>query len=263
MFQKHRAEKAAEQQQSALTAWQEQRDGYAHLLDVAQHFSGAATDEIMLKPGEALFYKVTGTGLIEDRAGKGHYQGGSTGVSIPIGTVHGRSVRYRVGVNRGHYVAAARGPTAIDSGTTYITNQRVVFQGAKQTRECLFAKLIGASRDDGAGETTLSVSNRQKPTTIHYGPAISGNFGFRLELALAHFKGTVAELVAQMQARLGEIEAARPGGPVAAPRATGRRSTTTTTTTTTTTATTTAATTTTTTATADDGDGDGRHRPSG
>ena len=221
MFQKHRAEKAAEAQQNALDDWQQQRDGYAHLLDVAQHFSGSPTNEIMLKPGEALFYKVTGTGLIEERKGKGHYQGGSTGVSIPIGTLHGRSVRYRVGVNRGHYVQGAPVQTAVDTGTTFITNQRVVFQGAKQTRECLFAKLIGASRDDEAGETTLSVSNRQKPTTIHYGPDLSGSFGFRLELALAYYKGTVAEMVAQMQAQLSQIDAERPGGPVALPPTAG------------------------------------------
>ena len=47
------------------------------------------------------------------------------------------------------YVALARDiwgaptPTAIDTGTVFITNKRVVFEGPRQTRECDFAKLIG------------------------------------------------------------------------------------------------------------------------
>jgi len=57
--------------------------------------------------------------------------------------------------------------------TVFITNQRVIFQGSKQTRECAFAKLIGFEHDDATGSTTFSVSNRQKPTTIHYGPDLS------------------------------------------------------------------------------------------
>lgn len=217
MFEKRKAEKAAREHGAALASWTQQRDGYAHLVDVAQNFGGSTTTEIMLKPGEALFYKVSNTALVEERAGKGHYQGASAGVSIPIGSVHGRSVRYRVGATRGHYVQGAPVQAAVDTGTTYITNQRVVFQGAKQTRECLFAKLIGASHDDSAGETTISVSNRQKPTTIHYGAALSDNFNFRLELAVANFKGTVPELVDQMRQQLAQIDAERPGGPAVAP----------------------------------------------
>lgn len=103
-------------------------------------------------------------------------------------------------------------PTAIDTGTVFVTNQRVIFQGAKQTRECAFAKLIGFQHSDD-GSTTFSVSNRQKPTTIHYGPSISGWFDFRLDLALAHFRGTVGDLVAQLQADLAQLDAERPMAP--------------------------------------------------
>ncbi len=218
MFEKHKAQKAAREQQAALSSWQSLRDGYAHLLEVAEGFSGATTDEIMLKGGEALFYRVTNCSLVEERRGQGHYQGASTGVSIPIGSLGGRSVRYRVGANRGHFVAGAPVPTAIDKGTMYITNQRIVFAGSKQTRECLFAKTIGFSHDDAVGETTISVSNRQKATVIHYGPAIAGDVDFRLELAVAHFKGNVPQLVAQMRAELAQIDAERPGGPTAGTR---------------------------------------------
>jgi hypothetical protein len=180
---------------------------------VAKGFDGSAWDEIVLKAGERLFFKVTHAGLIEERRGAGHYQGGSTGISVPMGSIGGRPVRYRVGANRGHYVQGAPTLTTIDVGTVYITNQRVVFAGAKQTRECAFAKLIGFQHNDGAGSTTFSVSNRQKPTTVHYGPGLSGDFDFRLDLALAHYRGTVATLVSQLIEEIAGIDAHRPAAP--------------------------------------------------
>jgi hypothetical protein len=167
----------------------------------------------MLKVGESVFAKVTNTSLIEERRGPGHYQGHSQGVSIPIATFGGRSVRYRVGVNKGHFVSGTPTPTAIDTGTTFITNQRVIFEGGKQTRECAFAKLIGFEHDDSAGSTTFSVSNRQKATTIRYGPKLSASFDFRLDLALAHFRGTVGDLVRQLQMEVAQLDAGRPVAP--------------------------------------------------
>jgi hypothetical protein len=221
MFEKHKAKKAAEEYQKALAQWQKVRDDYANRVEIAQGYNGAPTDEIMLQAGEALFYKVSNCSLVEERRGQGHYQGRSTGVSIPIGSLGGRSVRYRVGATRGHFVQGTPTPTAIDNGTVFITDQRVVFVGNNQTRECLFAKTIGVAHDDSLGETTISVSNRQKPTVIHYGPAIAGDVDFRIELAVAHFKGTVPQLVNQMQAQLAQIEAERPIDPAgAAPTAT-------------------------------------------
>jgi hypothetical protein len=43
MFERRKAEKAAKEQQASVSNWQAQRDGYAHLLEVAQGFGGAAT----------------------------------------------------------------------------------------------------------------------------------------------------------------------------------------------------------------------------
>jgi hypothetical protein len=60
------------------------------------------------------------------------------------------------------------------------------------------------------GRTTLTVDNRQKPVTIAYGPDLAGWFDFRLELALAHYSGTVPALVARLQADLATVDAARP-----------------------------------------------------
>lgn len=209
-----RDKKVVKQQQTAVEQWAQERDAYAKLLHTAMTFRGTTANELMLTAGETVFYKVTGCSLIADRKTAGHWEGRSSGVSIPVGSIGGRSVRYRVGASKGHYVQGVSKPTAIDTGTVYITNKRMVFQGSRQTRECQFAKLIGFRHDDQAGSTTFSVSNRQTPTTVHYGPSLSAAFDFRLDLALAHYKGTLAELVRQLQSDLARIDAARPAAAV-------------------------------------------------
>jgi len=167
---------------------------------------------LLLAPEEKLFLCVTNTALVEERRGQGHFEGRSSGVSIPIGSIGGRSIRYRVGSSRGHYVQGTPSPTAIDRGNTYITNQRVVFRGGTQTRECLFSKLIGFDHDP-AGSTTFSVSNRQKATVISYGATVSGTFSFRLDLAIAHHRHTLPDFIAGLQRTLDDLDARQPPPP--------------------------------------------------
>ncbi len=211
MFEKHHEKKLEERYQKALAHWQAQRDGYAELLQLAESFNGVTTNEVVLGPGEALFYKVTGAALLDSRS-TGHWEGSSSGFSVPVGG----GVRYRVGATRGHYVQGEPVLTAIDHGTLYLTNRRAVFMGPKQTREVDFAKLAGFSHDDSSGTTTFSVSNRQKPVTVHYGAGLSASFDFRLDLALAHYRGTTEALVAQLRQDLAQLDAARPVAPTGA-----------------------------------------------
>lgn len=103
--------------------------------------------------------------------------------SIPLGSVGGRSVCYRMGGSRGQYVQGKPVLTVIDQGTVHITNKHVVFQGSKQTRVVIFSVLLGFQRSDKDGSTTFSVSNRQQPTIIRYGQSLAVDFDFRLDLA--------------------------------------------------------------------------------
>jgi hypothetical protein len=216
MFEKHKAKEAEKHYEKQLAEWQQLHDSTGHLLQLAQSFNGDATASgLLLKPSEALFATVTNVGLVEDRRGAGHWEGHSSGVSIPIGSLGGHSVRYRVGASRGHYVQGNPVATAVDTGTVFITNQRVVFQGARQTRECLFSKLVGYQHEPD-GSTVFSVSNRQKPTVVHYGTKIASWFDFRVELALAHYRGTVAQLVDQLGSQLAQIEQSKPVAPAPA-----------------------------------------------
>ena len=210
MFEHHKEQQALEQAQAALARWQAQRDAQAELVNTASTYAGQQTSEgLMLKPGESLYATVNQASLVEERAGQGHFVAGSQGLSIPIGSLGGHQVRYRVGTTRGHYVAAPPVPTAIDTGTVYVTDQRVVFTGSHQTRECAYAKLLSTTFSPD-GTCTLAVSNRQKPTVIHYGVALSGWFEFRLDLAVSHYRGTTAQFTAQLQVELAVLDAQRP-----------------------------------------------------
>jgi hypothetical protein len=206
VFKHHRERAAQEREEEAKATRDQQWQGYAELVELAETFHGTATDALVLNRGEAAYYVVTNAALVEERRGRGHYQGGSTGFSVPIGL----GMRYRVGGFRGHYVQAPPTPTAIDTGTMVITNKRVVFVGQRQTRECRFEHLLAVHHDDEEGETTISVSNRQRPTILYYGSALSAQVDFRLSLALADFAGTRDQLVTQLRQELAAADSQAP-----------------------------------------------------
>jgi hypothetical protein len=209
VFEQLKTRRAQARYERRLRAWQAERDDCAELLVLAEEFTGEHTHEILLGRGEALFFQMSGVSLIEDRVVGGHYEGGYSGLSVPIGGIGGRALRYNLGASRGHYVRDPPAPTVIDTGEVFITNRRVIFQGSSQTRECRFGQLIRAQHS-GDGSTTLSVSNGYRPTRIHYGPELAPAVTFYLDLALAHHHGTVDSLVEDLRTRLEEIDGERP-----------------------------------------------------
>lgn len=68
---------------AAHSAWSRRRERVDTLLQLATHVAevqerfAAEADSIRLKKGERLLPFVEGAGLVEARAGKGHYEGGS------------------------------------------------------------------------------------------------------------------------------------------------------------------------------------------
>lgn len=199
-----------------LKEWQAQVAGLTEYLQLIDTFAGDTdVDGLVMRAGETAFGTISPSSLVETRVSGGHWVSGSTGFSIPVGSLGGRAIRYRVGRTRGHFVQGQPTPTAIDTGPTFITSQRILFTGSTQTRECAYAKLVGYRHDDG--EVTLSVSNRQKPITIHYGGGLEFWFVERFELALAHFRGTVATLRQSVAGLLEEADEHKPVDPAAAP----------------------------------------------
>ncbi len=210
MFDKRKEKEAAAAQGAALAEWNAQLSELETLLAIARGTLSVTLGHLMVAPGERAVGEVTNVGLVQERRGAGHYEGASQGVSFPIGHVAGRSVRYRVGATRGHYVQGAPQPTAVDTGTMSITDRRLVYQGAQHTSECDFARLVGI--DHQPGQITVSVSNRAHPTVLHYGTAIDEWVESRLTLALALFKGQADQVVEGLNAQIAELHATRPGG---------------------------------------------------
>lgn len=178
------------------------------LLSIAHGNSSPMLTALMLKEHEIGVAQISNVGLIEERKGAGQWVGGSQGVSIPIGRVAGRSIRYRVGSTRGHYVQGAPISTAVDRGTLSITNQRIVFQGSKKSAECLFVKLLGIQHVPGG--LVITVSNRQKATTLHFGVALDEWVSSRLNIALALYHGDGAQCASQLEAQIHELESPSP-----------------------------------------------------
>jgi hypothetical protein len=213
MFERHKAKKAEEEYEAQLSTWQAQHDELTAVLQSAKSRQGYESSDLVLKPGETIFGTVAKASLIEDRRGPGQYTGGSAGVSIPLGSVGGHSVRYRVGATRGHYVQGTPHPEAVDQGELVVTNQRAVWVGGTKTIECLFSKLVNVTVGDG--EVALSVSNREKVTRVHYGPQLDAWVHLRLTLALSVFRGDADQFAEQVQEQLTELESKRPVQPQA------------------------------------------------
>ncbi len=200
--------------QQAMATWQTEHDQAQHLVEYATAIHpGSTAGDVMLKSGEAVVGYVTGASLVQDRTTPGHYVGGSAGVSVPIGSIAGRSVRYRVGAQRGHFVPGVPTPTAVDVGTFYITDQRFVYSGQKQSHEMLLSKVVAMHRDDDLGKLTVGVSNRQKNVIVYYGPKVGESVKFYLDLAVARHAGEADAFVAQLQASVDEIDAKKPTPP--------------------------------------------------
>jgi uncharacterized protein YukE len=209
-LEERRQKKAEEAYQSELTKWQNQIDNLSACIKLAQTFNGEQSDQIILHSGEALYFYVTNCSLIEERAGPGHWTGKSSGFSIPVAHIDGSAIRYRIGASKGHFESGEPVEKAIDSGTTFITDTRVVYQGENQTREIDYSKLIAYNHDQQKGETSFSLSNRQKPITIHYGINVMPAFVFRLSLAMSHYKNSVPQLIQQLEQSLSKLQQTKP-----------------------------------------------------
>jgi hypothetical protein len=210
----HAAEVAQNHYTTASAQWKEAQAHLTALLEVAKNFAGQTSAEspnlaLSLRRNERGFFTLAGAGLVETRRGAGHYVGGYSGFSFRVA----KGVRYHVGGTRGHYEAGAEQPTVIDSGTATITDQRVVFQGAKQTREWAFTKLLGYQHFDAPPWTAIQVSNRRKTSGVLCDGDTAENFQFRLALALAHYRGELPSFVAQVEGQLRSHEASRPVEP--------------------------------------------------
>ncbi len=208
VFEKHKERLHESEVALASAAWSDEVAELQTLLALVDATGTIESSDVILRGDERLLGHITNVGLIGQVRGPGHYQGGSQGISIPVGSLGGRSVRYRVGATRGHYVQGATSPAAVDHGSVSITTQRVIYQGAAKTAECPFAKVLGIQH--APGEITISVSNRQKPTVLYFGPELDDWVSNRLNLALAIYAGRSDQERAELRSRLDALLKSKP-----------------------------------------------------
>jgi Protein of unknown function (DUF2510) len=212
--EQRKAQRAQQHYESELAAWSRDDAELQGLIVRARHFDGSPAGDtpLNLKRNERIFYVLTGAGLMETRAGPRHWQGGYSGFSFRVA----KGIRYHVGGTRGTSVQGDDTTKLIDTGTATITNQRIVFQGAKQAREWAFAKLLGYQHDQQSPWTPIQVSNRQKVSGIRYDANTAQAFQFNLALALATFHDTRGAFVAGLAAEFQQHQAQKPVPPVTA-----------------------------------------------
>lgn len=208
--------KALAEYSAAYAVWSGQRDRVDALLQLATHVDevqeqfATGAGSIRLKKGERLLLFVEGAGLVEPRAGKGHYEGGSHGVSFRVA----KGVRYRVGAHQGTF---ERGPDELkmidDGGRVFITDQRALYTSTQQNREWAFSKLVDMYHENGI--TFMAVSNRQKTSGFAYGTSVAQAVEDRITLALALFDDEVETLVSSLQEEARELRLSEPRRPPA------------------------------------------------
>jgi len=171
---------------------------------------------LVLKPGERVLLFLHGAGLFEPRSSGGHWDGRSAGFSIPVPDTR---LRFRVGKTRGTFVRAPEEPTVIDTGDATVTDQRCVFQGARQVREWDWPKLLGITHDPSRAATALQVSNRQKVSGITYKGADPSQLHLAFEVAVALGEGHDQDVLAELRGMLPALpaETAPEPAPTASP----------------------------------------------
>ena len=215
-----RYRRAAADYRRALEPWQEEADALRGYLDVTRTFAGAtAADEpsvpLRLAPGERVFSVLERASLVEPRKRPEQWSAGYTGFSFRLA----RGVRYRLADTKGKKDPGEEAPTAVDTGAAMITDRRVVFQGSRRTREWAFNKVAGYHNDGRVPLTLFQVSNREKVSGLLYDRAGAEEVHFRLALALAHYDGTVGDLVNHIERQLAVHEGSRPEPPELPPAA--------------------------------------------
>jgi hypothetical protein len=209
-----RYRRAAADYRRALAPWQDEADALRAHLTIATSFAGAtAADEpsvpLQLAPGERVFSVLERASLVEPRKQPERWASGYTGFSFRLA----RGVRYREAEGGRKKEPGEEAPAPVDKGMATITDQRVVFHGARRTREWAFDNLAGYHNDGRVPVTLFNVSNREKVSGLLYERSQAEDVHFRLALALAHHNGNVDAFIDHIDRQLAVHEAARPEPP--------------------------------------------------
>lgn len=220
-FFENRRRKAAEREKARVEAahtaaverWETERAAIDRMLEVVRDCRAGRTHEqfddpsdygFMLKDGEFAIAHMADAAFIETVRAPTTYSGGYGGVSFPI---FGR-VRLNTGRMKGRATRGEESISMTDRGSTLITNRRVMFAGAKRSKEWRFDKMLNTSHLPGG--ITIFAMSTGKPSGIGYGEGPAPEVQFRIELAAAMALGSLERYESELVAEQKHHESERP-----------------------------------------------------
>lgn len=178
----------------ALTIWmviasrrKSQRDLEASLLSQAEALenlakSGFSTDaDFMLQKGEKFIYEISNCELTEYKSSGSTYSGGTVGASVPLGFA---GIRVGGGRSSGSFTRNPEQLTVVDSGAAIYTTKRVIFSGAKQTRNFDLAKVVNYNAGPNGINVSISVSNRSVTSGLQQSDSLAISPGILMDIAM-------------------------------------------------------------------------------
>jgi hypothetical protein len=125
-------------------------------------------------------------------------------------------IRYRVGAQRGTFVAGEEVRAYKEVGQVLLTTERVLFNGQMNTKEWAFAKWNGASTNLDESNYIFHVSNRQKTSGLLIGPEQGREFNRFLAQAINCAEEGIDVVLKSVRTQLKELSEVEPQAPTPA-----------------------------------------------
>jgi hypothetical protein len=211
---KRALKKALKQFTSDHANWQRDVEIFKKIesaFELAVKGEDSVRNNTVQKKGEVILWEGQGQ-LHETGRTPGHYVGTSQGFSIPL--VGG--IRYRVGAQRGSFIAGEEVQVAKENGQVFLTTERLMFNGQMNTKEWVFAKWNGAATNNDESDYIFHVSNRQKTSGILFGPYQGREFNRFLAQAINCVEQGVDVVLKSVRTQLKELAEDEPKAPTPA-----------------------------------------------
>ncbi len=197
------------EQEAELAAWNTAHERVQWFLTRAESFAGVTNAEdptipVQLELDEHALLVLPTVSLVEPRRLAGHWIGNGAGFTFWV--ERGAHYRSTTGTDNGDEAIVT------DTGTTTVTDRRVVFSGTQGTYEWPYDDVLGFFHAENPPWTAIPVAGREKISGVRYDPAHAEAFRFSLTLGIARFHVSANTLVADIRRQLNEVEADRPGG---------------------------------------------------
>jgi len=196
-----------------LNQLKETRVILASNVDMMKGYRGHPDAEgLILRKGERVYLSVDGAARLGEKRGPGQWEGGSSGISVPLFKIGGQSVRGRIGQTKGHLIQGELQTVIADTGTLWFTSLRIIFQGTKTTSDVALGKVIAYDTDPVNNALTISVSGRAKPLTVWTNgtPEGAAALVMFLEMCVADINDNWEPLISKYQAELDTFDATYP-----------------------------------------------------